>query len=422
MSDLLRFPLRVDDKIKEAELLVIEVAARIQLSPTQVQQAEQNYTALSDYIDGEGSPLEDCVQTVHASGSFAIGAPIVGKLKETQHDVDAVLELIGFKNDTPKYVLKLTEEALLRPDKDGKTRYQGMVTRNSRCVTVTYKDGRTVDLMPVHHVTDHSDIRKNLFHYKEARGTKPEESYKKPVAPRGFKDWYLKEEETLTGQPLVLQERYQTTTASVFAKRQVLLAKADTEDFPEQKSLPEKTARTLAIQLLKRNRDIKYMGLSGRKPPSVLIATLGMHSSRNMHSLLVDELINVANYLISQFERNVRLGLELHVTNPSWNQDIISDRWKSVSDQRVYLQQLKELVADMIVLKSENQLGERKRILQRNFGETVSNSALGALEKQRSQNRITGATKVTRTGAIALAGASSSRAKAKKTPYGGEGG
>lgn len=163
MSNLPAFPSRIDENTKEAELLIIETVARLQLSPTQVQQAEQNYHALADYIDGEGSPLEDRVETVHASGSFAIGAPIVGKLAETQHDVDAVLELVGFQDADPQYVLELTENALLRPNRTGESRYTGMVERNSRCVTVTYKDGRTVDLMPVHHITDKLISEKSCF-------------------------------------------------------------------------------------------------------------------------------------------------------------------------------------------------------------------------------------------------------------------
>jgi len=400
MNNMPAFPSRVDENTKEAELLIIETVARIQLSPTQVQQAEQNYHALADYIDGEGSPLEDRVETVHASGSFAIGAPIVGKLAETQHDVDAVLELVGFQDA-------------------GKSRYTGMVERNSRCVTVTYKDGRTVDLMPVHHITDKTDFRKKLFHYKEASAGKAEERYRKKVAPRGFKDWYLTEEEALHGAPLILNEQYMQASSRAFAKRQILMEKADTEKFPEQKSLPEKTARTLAVQLLKRHKDIQYMRLSGRKPPSVLIATLAMQSSRYIEPLLIDELINVASYLSHVFTANVRTGTILNVSNPWWNEDVISDRWNSVSDQNQYLTELNDLIIDLNTLKIEPRLSERKKILERNFGENVTVSVLKALEERRSLDRTRGATKISRTGGILVAKPSIAHAAEKKTQFGG---
>ncbi len=419
MTNTPQFPWRVEENTKEAELLIIEVAARLQLSPTQVQQAEQNYHALADYIDAPKSPLEDHIETVHASGSFAIGAPIMGKSQETQHDVDAVLELIGFKDADSESILKLVEEALLRPDSNGKSRYEGMIERNSRCVTVTYHDGRTVDLMPVHHITDKNSYKKKLFHFKEARSYKPEESYRKNVAPRGFKKWYLDQEKCLSGPPLVLQKHFIETRESAFEKRHILLEKAETEEFPEQKSLPEKTARTLAIQLLKRNRDIQYERLSGRKPPSVLLATLGMQSSGSMQPLLIDELINVAKHIRNTLTANVRAGSKLHVTNPWWHQDVISDRWNSTEDQNLYLDQLTGLINDMEALKVEPRLSERKRILVRNFGENVTVSVLKSLEEQRSQQRKQGATRVTSTGSIVATTPSLVRAETKKTPFGG---
>ena len=120
MTDTGTFPRSVSETARDAERLIIDVAARIQLSPSQVKQAEDNYNALAEYIDSPGSPLQDKIDKVHASGSFAIEAPIVGKIRDTQHDVDAVLELVGFKDADPEQILKMVERALLRPDREGK--------------------------------------------------------------------------------------------------------------------------------------------------------------------------------------------------------------------------------------------------------------------------------------------------------------
>lgn len=258
-----------------------------------------------------------------------------------------------------------------------------------------------------------------MFHYKEASAGNAEERYRKKVAPRGFKDWYLTEEEALHGAPLILNEQYMQASSRAFAKRQILMEKADTEKFPEQKSLPEKTARTLAVQLLKRHKDIQYMRLNGRKPPSVLIATLAMQSSRYMEPLLIDELINVASYLSHVFTANVRTGTILNVSNPWWNEDVISDRWNSVSDQNQYLTELNDLIIDLNALKIEPRLSERKKILERNFGENVTVSVLKALEERRSLNRTRGATKISRTGGILVAKPSIAHAAEKKTQFGG---
>ena len=82
MNYLPDFDNRLTDEEREAELMIIEIAARIQLSPTQVKTAEQNYEALADYIDAPGSQLEDSIRNVHPSGSFSIQAPIVGQFKD----------------------------------------------------------------------------------------------------------------------------------------------------------------------------------------------------------------------------------------------------------------------------------------------------------------------------------------------------
>ncbi|MBB39096.1 MAG: hypothetical protein CMF01_03330 [Hyphomonas sp.] len=210
------------------------------------------------------------------------------------------------------------------------------------------------------------------------------------------------------------------TQSKVFDGRRTLLDKADTEEFPDQKALPEKSARTLVVQLLKRHRDIRYMKLQGRKPPSVLIATLAMQSSGNVQPMLIDELIAVAEALIAALRSNLNVNGKLVVENPFWKEDLISDRWNGPDDVAQYQNSLVQLVSDMQKLKLEQRLSERKDILRRNFGEDVSVRVLKSLEEHRSNQRILGATAVNSTGGIIAAAASQVRAETKKTHYGGE--
>lgn len=407
--------------LDEAELLVTVSAAALQISATLHAQAEQNYNALADYIDAEGSPLQGRVLGVFASGSFAIGAAILGKTKSTQHDVDAVLVLGGAYLEDPETVLNDVFRAITRPDSQGRTRYQGKTMLNSRCITVTYDDGRSIDIMPVCEFIlgqPDSDECHYLFHHKAESG-KLVQSYHKRVRPKGFKRWYQDEDTKLVASPkgFLFEDAFRRSVHD----QQVLTTKAEAEPFPEAKLMEEKSLRTLVIQLLKRNRHIgRRRGKIQKCPPSVIIATMAMQSGRFMESLLVDELINVATSIATRLKTQIGTGRPLEIYNPSWDGiDKFSDRWGSLTDMREYLTLLQELVVDMKDLKTTLSSEARKSILRRAFGEDVSVSSLKTLSERRANNRFTGRTVVGRTGAIGTL--PRSHAYQKKSRFFGQG-
>lgn len=407
---------------EDAERMVVEVAASIQLTPSLNEQAEQNFTAIAEYIDAPSSQLANQVRGFHASGSFSIGAPIMGKIAEHQHDVDIVLELEGHYFADPQSVLTAVYNALLRPDSDGRTRYQGMVSMNSRCITVTYKDGRTVDIMPVHDMRQTDKRRVQLFHYKAAKSGQAAQSYHKKVCPRGFKDWYIRSEEKLTQlKTFYFREALNKSILQYEERSQNrVIAKADIEPFPEQKGFESKTPRTLALQLHKRQRDIAYRNTTFRKPPSVILATLCMKSSGVMQPYLIDELLAVTQSLRDVLNQCIQNNVGLTLTNPEWDEDLLTDRWGSVEDSRIYCRYLTAFQNDMEALKLEPREAERAKILKKYFGENVSKKALVELAKHRSELRKSGKTRVIPTGAIITTSASSgSSSQAKTTFYGG---
>jgi hypothetical protein len=163
-------------QISEADALLIYVADRIQLSRTQHETADRNFRALCRHVDREGSPLHGKVLECYPGGSFATGTAIVSKVKANQHDVDVVIELDVDPNAPPKEVLRLLFEAI---NGEEGSRYHGKVTLNSRCVTVEYEDGTTVDLMPVARFAGGPLRAGYLFNHKKETG----ESYHKPVNP-----------------------------------------------------------------------------------------------------------------------------------------------------------------------------------------------------------------------------------------------
>jgi len=61
-------------QVESTNALLMDIARRLQLSPTRHKEAERHFNGLAAHVDREGSPLQDLVAEVYPSGSFAIHA------------------------------------------------------------------------------------------------------------------------------------------------------------------------------------------------------------------------------------------------------------------------------------------------------------------------------------------------------------
>lgn len=385
-----------------ADLLLIDVARKIQLTPTDHKEATRNYQALGDWVDGPGSVLEDKVIAVYASGSFGIGAPILGQIKAHKHDVDAVVQLDLPVGTEPAHALSLLYEAIRR---EPGTRYYDRCTLNSRCVTVEYADGRTVDLMPVVRLPVAVERVSQLFHWKDGV------QYHKEVNPKGFVAHFRGN--------VRISERF----GQIFDSRLTLLEKAETEQFPEYESLERKAPRVVALQLMKRARDIAYRPKTHdgyRRPPSVVLAALALEAPGG-HDSLSDELLTIAGFAFSEMEKARRARGLLSVQNPSWTPDIFTDRWpENPAAQDLYLEDLDKLIRGISRLKTEDLgLPEKQRLLKELFGETAAQYAVEKLAERFGAARGSGRTSVSSSGRVGII-SSSAPLVAKRTPFGGE--
>lgn len=386
----------------DAELLLLEVAEKIQLTPTQHLEAETNYRSLANWVNAPDSALASMVLNVYPSGSFAIGAPILGKVKSQQHDLDAVIELNIRPDADPKWVLETLERAI---KKNEGSRYHELTRRNSRCVTVTYVDGRSVDLMPVARLPGTPDRVAHLFHWNERTG----ESYHKEVNPKGFAEHFLN----------------RVTTSASFAETNIrrLKAKAETVPLPAQIPLEKKAPRIVALQLIKRMRDIAYrrpLFKDQKKPPSVVMAALALEAGP-ASDFLSAEIIKVATSISRAIRHASASGQMLRVLNPSWSGDVFTDRWpQTIRLQDLFATELENLAFDIDRLANEYMSAiERADILKRNFGETAARHAVGRLGEAYSSQRSRGRTTVGTGGAVSIL-PTSAAALPKRTNFGGE--
>lgn len=349
----------------------------------------------------------------YPSGSFATGTAIASRVAKDQHDVDVVIELDVAPTSAPKDILTLLFTAI---NGEPGSRYNGKVTQNSRCVTVEYGDGTTVDLMPIARITG-PERAGNLFHYKRETG----ESRHKLVNPWGFAKHF---NDHVDFDP-AFHDLFKGRRLLVEGK---IVEKAETQPMPEHVPVEEKSARVVALQLLKRNRDIVWRSPSrkGRKPPSVALAAMALDAGP-VHASLLDEVIAIANHIRARLmETNGPRGT-VRVLNPAYPADEFTDRWpenKTVQD--LYDGDLRRLIIDLCKLRNENlSLAEQQEVLKRLFGETAAayavESTLDARRREMDANRMRlGSTgKVLGATAPALVGSASSTAARAATREGG---
>ena len=375
--------------IDPIEAALMDVARAKQITLSMHRDAEEHYRGLASHVDRPGSPFEDLVAEIYASGSFAIHAATRSRLKRDQHDVDAVIELTVPLGSDPQWILKTLFEAIKGPP--GSKYHDYLIEMNSRCVTVTYPDGVTVDLMPVVRVPGTPERVASLFHYKPETAIK----YHKEINPKGFADHFNARIESSQ----VFQDRFNARrflvdgeTYEAMAKRMVSdggMIKADTQPMPVHVPLDQKSPRVVALQLIKGFRDKRFRKHDDhrgkRKPPAIIIAAIALEAGP-IHDNLVDEVIALATSMrrrIQDAESNLRL---LEVRNPAHTPDVFTDRWpEERSDQQLRARDLRTLIDR---LQNLRQVGFDPALIQSTFddlfGEKAGEAALRAYHQAQT--------------------------------------
>jgi hypothetical protein len=369
------------------DILLADVAIKIQLSPTQYKLAVSRVETLSDWLDREDSVLRGRVKLVYAQGSMAINATIASCMRRDEFDIDAIAQLDLAPGTTPQQALDLLYMAV-RGEKG--SRYYTMTKRNTRCVTVVYNDMH-VDLTPAELIAFRDPRVSNIFHHR------PEEPHvrgERIIAnPFGFAEWFT----AVTPRAARFEEFFEARSRQA----DPILLKAETEQVPEQIPAYRKPPAVVALQLLKRNRNVRYETRSGRRPPSVFLAQrVGSTSSGTGRPFA--ELLFQARALRDYLKQHHDSGRLVHVTNPRCPEDVFTDRWPGTLDnQKIYLEDLNQLITQLARLEHESDLETIQEVFSRLFGEDVSTSvvrefadksgasiASGQLRTERNTGRV----------------------------------
>ena len=313
--------------------ILAEIAFSLQLPPTQYRKAVERYEAVRKYLEETSDLFKDQVEHFYPQGSMSIDATISTKGTDDEYDLDIIAQLGGsFRHMTPLDILKALEKAL-KGYRDLK------VVRQSRCVTLYYSDGMHLDISPSIRELETPDRQSHICHAKGP--AESADDHMVPMNAKAFGLWYRAR--------TPLEQR----VADSFAKRWEdydplsICADAEVDDVPEPMAFVVKNTATLALQLHKRFRNIQYVDITGRMPPSILLSYCAGTTARS-NTPLAEMVIRMARFIISEIENASLYRRTINVCNPCHDQDVLTDRWpETVAQQNVYAGQLRGLVTGL---------------------------------------------------------------------------
>ena len=334
------------------DTLLADIAIRIQLSLTAHGRAVRHHKQIADWVDRHGSPLKGRVELCYPQGSMAIGAAIASGVTNDDYDLDMVLQ-VARSDITPQTMLDLVFQAI-----NGQPRspYYGRAKRRTRCVTIGFADMH-IDVTPAERRPLTPERESAIFHHKH-----PHDVGQRIIAnPYGFAEWFKQATpDDGFGEQYAILAR---------AREAVLLVKAaEADPVPPPEPAFRKSLAVVALQLLKRWRNVQYQDRSGRKPPSIVMSKLVADAAGQTNTLYA-EMLHQAKCMLAFFEQSHNTGRRVHVVNPVCLSDVFTDRWPAtLDDQACFINDLQHLVESLERL-ADCDLGEMKKIMVELFGE-----------------------------------------------------
>jgi hypothetical protein len=345
------------------DALLADLAVNLQLPPGMHAAATERYEAVRTYAERPESPLHDRVLKFYPQGSMAIDATISIRGHDDEYDLDIVAELDIDPTTPPDDALDLLHRAFEGYPTSKK------VERQTRCVTVPYADKMHLDVTPAARLPAGGERESHIFH---ANPAKPKsEHLHVPMNAFGFAQWYTAR--------TPLEQRF----AKAFSRRVYeaygydFRAEADVDDVPEQVPLIVKNTATVALQLLKRFRNIAYSGATGRIPPSVMLSCFaGWAASPGLS--LSDMLIKQPRMIARAIEDASARREKIFVQNPVFPPDCFTDRWpENLTQQNEFAAKLTAFADGLEYVKSHDvQLEDLQKWLRDQFGDYVVSKSI----------------------------------------------
>jgi SMODS domain-containing protein len=397
------------------DIMLADIAVRIQLTPTDYGRAIEHYNAINEWMDREGSPLHALIQLFYPQGGFMIGATVARHSTDAEFDIDLMAQINWSPNIDPETALSTTHRAIRG---EPGSRYHKKAERKTRCSTVQY-DGMHLDVTPTVRLVGRNEKTGYIFNSKPSDPKEPKLTLF--ANPYGFGQWFIAN----TPADEIFGLYFEKTSLDYDRMRLEALAKADADPVPVQMPVYRKSRAVIALQLIKRWRNLAYdrRHAALRMPPSVLLSYY-VANNANRTRTLADELIHQVECIIATLKEAEARGLTVQEFNPVCPEDVLTDRWPAnLAEQRIFINELTGFAVQLHRLQDGVPLAEMQRILEDLFGERPAREAIRKYTGQHVGDNAAGKSfHILRSGSIPALGSaavpSSARATPRSSPWG----
>lgn len=368
--------------------ILAEIALSTQLPPSLHKKAGGRYGSVRTYLEADPE-FDGQIEHFYPQGSMAIDATISNRGTDDEYDLDIVSQLGGrFRQMEPLAILLALERALANYPVQ-------KVVRQTRCVTLYYADRMHLDITPALRAYGTLDRESLITHGKGPQASASDCLVDMNVF--GFANWYRER----TPLEYRLAKAFRDHWLALDAGG--IRADAEVDEVPDQCEFTVKNMATLALQIVKRFRNIRYASYQGRIPPSVMLSYYaGMAAKPD--STLSEMIIRIANWIVGDIERASLYGRKLHVANPVCADDVFTDRWpENVAQQDEFADHLKDLVAGLESAKHGAMFPDRLMDWLRNrFGDRVVTKAADRMAEEIGAGVQSAEQRYTRRGGLLL--------------------
>lgn len=321
------------------------IVAEIEISQTEHERAVNSYNAVGTFLDNN-IPQYDI--KVIPQGSFRLATVIKPITDKDEYDIDLVA-IVDNKFTNAEDLKNIVGYALKESD-----RYSEKLEEGKRCWTIEYAESANyhMDILPTMRSNTYFRNKELIMTHKEDENSNYEF---RQTNPEAYYDWFVKRMEE---EKKKLTEEY------------AIRNKMEIVEVPEYKI---KTTLQIAIELLKRYRDIKFKETPDIKPISIILTTLMARIYTGKENVYE---------LIEKFSKEYILYLEkdengnILIKNPVNENENFADKWPNNPERKEaffrFMNELKEDLVNNRILLEEN-MRDQADCYKKLFGDNMVN-------------------------------------------------
>jgi hypothetical protein len=350
-----------------------QIAVVLDITEAQYTQVVERYTAVSNHLAKEGSPLSRFQPDIIPQGSFLLGTMIRPIIETDELDVDLVCRLKGKLEHWAQLHLKQAVGDQIKTNED----YGRMLDKEGkRCWTIVYSGAFHLDILPALVGQEHITLFEKSYSGLNGANQIDSIAIRMTDSTKANYKWDPNPNNWPKGNPFGFAKWFKDRASLPVFLGEVLL-KGSVEPLPKYTKNKEPLIRI--VQILKRHRDLMF-GEDDEKPISIIITTLAARAY-NKETDIVAGLLNVLNsmenYINEVYSQEHGKTIKW-IGNPINAEENFADKWPLEPEKQTkfydWLEKAKADFAQLANLDLSDAYNYLKEVLgTRSVNEAVKN-------------------------------------------------